>query len=178
MSAYRATIVVAIEHALPNLPPILARLDCRAHADMEFLFCHTEKADPIAALGALGSNVRSLRGSPGARIPHLWRDGILAAQSERVALTTPHCIPAREWVERVAALHLSENEAGVGGYFTNRAGSSPLDWAIYLLRYVRLSRPRHVPSVPHIAADNAVYRRSAILACQDLLPGGFFEPAY
>ena len=174
----RATVVVAIEHSLRNLPAILARLDCRAHREVEFLFCHAETTDPIAALGASAPNVNSLRAAPGARIPHLWRDGILAARAERIALTTAHCIPADDWLDRVLALDLASDEAGVGGYFVNRAGASATDWAIYLLRYARFSRPHSSASVPHIAADNAVYRRSAILACADLLPGGFWEPAY
>ena len=111
---YRATVIVAIEHSLRNLPAILAHLDCRSHADVEFLFCHTEDADPVAPLGASGPNVKPLPALRTSRIPLLWRDGILAAKAERIALTTAHCVPAADWLDHVLALEFASDATATG----------------------------------------------------------------
>jgi len=170
------TIVVAIEDSAANLPAILAALRPGAHPDCEFLFFATEET-VLLGLPANLSNLRGLRCASGARIPEMWRDGIVAARSEWVALLTAHVVPAPNWLPALLEAAPQGEVVGVGGYFSNDERATPLDWAIYLLRYAAFSRPGS-REVTHIAADNAVYRRSEILACTDLLAHGFWEVEY
>jgi hypothetical protein len=108
----------------------------------------------------------------------MWRDGIVAARSDWVALLTAHVVPAA----RTGCRHSSRRRrkarwwASAAISATNER-ATPLDWAIYLLRYAAFSRPVS-GAVTHIAADNAVYRRSEVLACTDLLAHGFWEVEY
>jgi len=175
--AYRASVVVAIEHSTANLPAIVSNLGLGSHPEVEFVFCHTGRADPVASL-APGQNVRSIRCLDGARIPHMWRDGILSASAESVGLLSAHCIPTKHWMTGLLSIDLRSTEAAAGGFFTNSRDATARDWAIYLLRYVRFSRPRDDDRALEVAADNAVYKRSEVLACRDLLERGFWEPEY
>ncbi len=179
----RATVVVAIEHSAENVAQSLANLNPSGHPDVEFIFCHATSAssmpdaDPLAALAALPANVKSLQSPVGSRIPHMWRDGLMAANAERVGLLSAHCIPAPDWLSSVLALSFGPTDAAIGGYLTNSGDAKASDWAIYLLRYVNYSRPRSEQCL-NIAADNAVYLRSEILRYPKLLARGFWEPEF
>lgn len=176
-SAPRLSIVVAIEESAANLPAILGRLDPAAHPDCEFIFCAADPSELLPVPAGL-AGVSVMRCARGSRIPEMWRDGIVAARSDSVALLSAHVVPAVGWLPALLARPLGEGEAGRGGWFSNDAGAGARDWAIYLLRYAAFSRPVARDAVSHIAADNAVYRRSEILACEDLLVRGFWEVEY
>lgn len=182
MSGAALAVVVAIEFGDENLAEILAHLDPAAHPEAEFLFCRArgseDEAWPAPLAGPLPANVRCLDGAAQARIPHLWRDGIVAASAPWVALLTAHCIPPRDWLGAALALQWHDTDAGIGGWFENDPGATAADWALYLLRYVKFSRPRTVTGCDNIAADNAVYRRSAVMGHPDLLARGFWEPEF
>lgn len=171
------SIVVAVQHAQANLPDVVAALDPRAHPDVEFLFGHTPDDPETPRLVAGIANVRVLPAASGSPIPHLWRDGILAARGARVATTTAACVPAPDWVARLLAADFP-GCAGVGGTIGNDPASDALDWAVYLLRYAAFAPPRSPGEVAEIAADNALYRREEILREADLLDHGFWEPAF
>lgn len=172
----RGTVVVAIEDSAANLPAILEALRPGTHPECEFLFFATEEA-VLLGLPANLSNLRGMRCATGARIPEMWRDGMVAARSEWVALLTAHVVPAPSWLPALFEAVPQGDVAGVGGYFSNDPRATPFDWAIYLLRYAAFSRPVS-RDVTHIAADNAVYLRSEVLACTDLLADGFWEVEY
>jgi hypothetical protein len=173
----RASVVVAVEASADNVADVMAALQPEANPDLEFIIVHPSDGAAFPAI-AHASNVRQQVAAPGALIPHMWRDGFLAARAELVATLSAHCVPAPGWVAGLRALAPAEDVAGIGGHIINDRGASASDWAIYLLRYANYSQPRNLHSVRNIAADNAVYRRSAVLACQDLLPQGFWEPEY
>lgn len=177
MTPPRLSVVVAVEQAAENLPAIVAALNPAAHADCEFIFC---AADPgqLQALGQSKGNLRVLVGSAQARIPHLWRDAIVAARADIVALLSAHVVPEPGWLAAASKLEWADDLVGIGGWFSNDPKASASDWAVYLLRYAAFSRPRSAAAVDHVAADNALYRRSAVLECTDLLPGGFWEVEY
>ena len=173
----RLTIVVAVEEGAANLPAILGSLDPAAHPDCDFVFCAVDPAE-LALVPTGLEQVRSMLCPAGARIPQMWRDGIVASRSELVALLTAHVVPAPRWLSAMLDRSLADGEAGLGGYFTNDDRACACDWAIYLLRYAAFSRPVSRPSVSHIAADNALYRKSEVLACADLVEEGFWEVEY
>jgi len=172
----RLSVVVAIEGASANVRAILANLKPATYSDCEYAFYATRQADLAGLPGDL-PNLRRAVSAPGARIPHMWRDGIASARATSVALLSAHVIPAPNWMDAVLAALPGADVAGVGGHFSNDPQARPLDWAIYLLRYAAFSRPRS-GTVEHIAADNAVYRRDPILACHDLTERGFWEVEY
>lgn len=176
-TAISLSVVVAVQHAQDNLVEIVERLRPARHPNVEFLFCHTAADPGTPRLVAAAENVTVLCGKPGSLIPHLWGDGIRAAHGPRVAVTTAHCLPALDWVERLLVTDLTDS-AGVGGVIENDPASGAKGWAIFLMRYVSYAPPRTGGAVADIAADNAVYRRDALMHHADLLEDGFWEPSF
>jgi len=177
MNAPSLSVVIAVHTAQRNLPEIMQRLACERHPEVEFLVCYT-KADPdVPRLLANQRSIRVLEGLPGSLIPHLWRDGILAARNATVAVTTAHCIPDENWLQCLLHADL-QGVAGIGGVIENHPHSDAKGWAIFLQRYVSFAPPQAARLVDEIAADNAVYRRTDILHHQDLLQKGFWEPSF
>lgn len=171
------SIIVAVQQADANLPEIIQHLRPDRHSDVEFLFCHTD-ADSMTPdrLPDL-ENVNVVRSVAGSPIPVLWRDGIVAAKAEIVAVTTAHCIPADDWVDHLKKADLTET-VGIGGVIENHGASDGKGWAIFMLRYLPFSPPQTARITGDIAADNAVYCRAEILRHGDLLSDGFWEPSF
>ena len=183
MTAPRLSVVIGMQYAQANLPAILAALrPGLMSGQAEVLLCHAAD-DPLVLepQDAALSGLRIVTGAADALIPALWRDGIVAARSPAVAVLSGHCVPDAQWLD--CALRLDPDRcAGYGGLIVNDPASDAVGAAVHLLRYhgfasaaVPQSGPR---AVREIAADNAVYRRDAIMACTDLLADGFWEPAY
>ena len=177
MSPPVLTVVVAVQHAQANVVEILERLDCARHPQVEFLLCFTTSDAGTAGMLPALANARAIECPPGSLIPHLWRDGIRAAQADRVAVTTAHCLPAPDWVAQLLATDLASH-AGAGGTFENDEQSDAVGWAIFFLRYLPFAPPQARRDVADIAADNAVYRRGLLMAEADLLAAGFWEPGF
>jgi hypothetical protein len=170
------SIIVGVQHAQDNVTEILRAVAPALHPEVELLFCHTAADPDLPALVGAQSQIRIISGPAGSMIPHLWRDGILAARGERVATTTAHCIPAEGWVEALVAADLLN--AAYGGIIENDANADPKARAIFLLRYWAFAPPEAKREVRELAADNAVYRRSDLLRHEDLLQRGFWEPSF
>jgi len=174
---YNLSVIIAVQYAQGNLADILNNLDPAGHQDVEYLFCSTD-ADPATADIISGyENARVISGLEGSLIPHMWRDGIMAAQAKEVALGTAHCIPTVEWVEHLLAADMSRFP-GIGGVIENDGASSARDWAVYFLRYISFAPPQEKREVVDVAADNAIYRRADIMEHADLLGKGFWEPSF
>lgn len=179
MTNPRLSVVIGMQYARANLPAILTALrPGLIMGQAEVLLCHAAD-DPLeltpqeAALPGL----RIVAGTADALIPALWRDGIVAARSNAVALLSGHCVPDAGWLDCALRLDLTRC-AGYGGLIVNDPGSDAVGAAIHLLRYHGFASAAVPRAVREIAADNAVYRRDAIMACTDLLADGFWEPAY
>ena len=102
----KLSIVVGVQHAQENVAQIVHAIAPALHPEVELLFCHTAADPDVPALVGAQGHVRVIPGPAGSLIPHLWRDGILAARGERVATTTAHCIPAAAWVDALIAADL------------------------------------------------------------------------
>ncbi len=172
----KLSIVVGVQHAQENVAQIVRAIAPALHPEVELLFCHTAADPNVSALVGGQGHVRVILGPAGSLIPHLWRDGILAARGERVATTTAHCIPAAAWVDALIAADL--DNAAVGGTIENDPNADAKARAIFLLRYSAFTPPEVKRDVRELAADNAVYRRSDLLRHQDLLQLGFWEPSF
>ena len=94
-----------------------------------------------------------------------------------MALSTAHCIPADDWVDKLLAADMSSLPA-IGGVIENDNAANARDWAIYFLRYISFTPSQQKRQVAEIAADNALYRRADILQHADLLAIGFWEPSF
>jgi hypothetical protein len=175
-AAIKLSIVVGVQHAQDNVVEILRALAPALHPEVELLFCHTAADPDIPALVGTQRQVRVVRGPAGSLIPHLWRDGILAARGERVATTTAHCIPTADWVDRLIAADI--DNTAVGGVIENDPNADANSRAVFLLRYAAYAPPETKRYVPELAADNALYRRSDLLRHDDLLRLGFWEPSF
>lgn len=165
-----------MQRAQANLPAILSALENGPIDEVEVLVCYAQD-DPIDCDFSRKPYLKLIEGRADALIPELWRDGILAAKGERVAILTAHCVPNNDWLSSVCTLDLDSHVA-YGGVIENCSTSDAVGRAIYLLRYGAVAPPQTARDVEEVAADNAVYRRSDILACKDLLPLGFWEPSY
>jgi hypothetical protein len=172
----KLSIIVGVQHAQDNLPDIVRALRPGARPEMELIVCHTPADPDVPAL--LGVNqIRIVCSPDGSLIPHLWRDGILAASGERVGTTTAHCIPAADWVDALLAADLGQT-AVLGGTIENDPEADAKGRAIFLQRYAVFAPPQAKRGVHNPAADNALYRRSDLLRHRDLLQRGFWEPSF
>lgn len=178
MSGTELSIVVAVEHAQENLPEILDRIVEPASAGTEVIVASAAANGPNPDILERYPNVRFVHASGGSRIPHMWAAGIRAASGSFVALTTAHCIPETDWVERLENLDMPPSIAGIGGIFRNSATATGMDWAIFLLRYWQYATSERRGDAVEIAADNAVYRREELLTYDELLDQGFWEPEF
>jgi hypothetical protein len=171
------SIIVGVQHAQDNLPAILRALQPMARPGVELIVCHTP-ADPDVP--TLVGNIRGVRivcSPEGSLIPHLWRDGILAASGERVGTTTAHCIPAADWVDALLSADFGE-AAVLGGTIENDPRADAKGRAIFLQRYAAFAPPQRKREIANPAADNALYRRSDLMRHHDLLLRGFWEPPF
>lgn len=168
------SVVIAVQESVENLVDIIHRLEPEVSDTTEILICGERSELTNAPPERQG--LRHVEGRDDAAIPELWRDGILAATGEGVALLTAHCVPSTGWLSRLRELDLSRT-AGYGGRIEEPAGSSCSSRAIHRLRYASAASAE-TGEVADIAADNAYYCRADILRCDDLLAEGFWEPAY
>jgi hypothetical protein len=172
----KLSIIVGVQHAQDNLPDIVRALRPGARPEMELIVCHTPADPDVPAL--LGENqIRIVCSPEGSLIPHLWRDGILAASGERVGTTTAHCIPAADWVDALLTADLGQT-AVLAGTIENDPEADAKGRAIFLQRYAVFAPPQAKREVHNPAADNALYRRSDLLRHRDLLQRGFWEPFF
>ena len=171
------SIVIAVQYAQRNLEEIVQKLAVQAHPDVEFIFCYTNLDPGTKDIVPEADNVRLICVPEDSLIPHLWRDGILAAHHDNVAVTTAHCVPDSGWVGRLIQEDLVEY-VGVGGVIDVVPKPDGKSAAIQILRYIAYASPQRARVVDEIAADNAVYRRGDIIRYHDLLQKGFWEPSF
>ncbi len=173
----KLSIIVGVQHAQDNLPDIVHMLRPAVRPEVELIFCHTPADPDVPALVGDKGQVIIIGSPEGSLIPHLWRDGILAASGERVGTTTAHCIPAADWVDALLAADLGQT-AVLAGTIENDPEADAKGRAIFLQRYAVFAPPQAKREVHNPAADNALYRRSDLLRHRDLLQRGFWEPSF
>jgi len=120
-------------------------------------------------------HVRLVVSPPSVLIPELWAIGIRQTKGDIVALTTAHCVPAKDWLSCIRQAHESP-AAAVGGAIENLKSASVVDWAVYLCRYSRYMLPLQESFVSEIAGDNASYKRAYLDRYPHTWRQGFWEP--
>jgi hypothetical protein len=174
----RLSIIIGVQHAQANIPEIMRALGPAAHPDVEIIFCYTPADADVPALVGNEGQVRTVLNPEGSLIPHLWREGIMAARGDRIGTTTAHCLPATDWVDALLTADLGETTVAAGGTIENDSNANSIGRAIFLQRYATFSPPQAKREVYDLAADNALYRRSNLQRHSDLIQRGFWEPSF
>ena len=112
--------------------------------------------------------------SPGALVPHHWRDGIDAARGDVVALTIAQMVPASDWLDSIRGVLATHDAAG--GAIDPGDGLRPSDWAEFFCRYAPDMRPFEAHDNPDLPGDNAAFRRTLLEDVRDFTRDGFWEP--
>ncbi|HWP03501.1 MAG TPA: glycosyltransferase family A protein [Gemmatimonadaceae bacterium] len=106
--------------------------------------------------------------------PELWRIGLERARGIIVAFTTSEMIPTATWLRAIQREHEGP-WVGVGGTIACDPQSGIMGWATYLARYHAFMPANRRRLVPHIAGDNATYKRWALEAVRPTWQHGFWE---
>lgn len=112
--------------------------------------------------------------TPGALVPHHWRDGIDAARGEIVALTIAQMVPAPDWLAKIRALQ--ERFDVVAGAIEPGSELRPIDWGEYFCRYAPDMLAFAGRESLDLPGDNAAYKRAVLELVRDSYRDGFWEP--
>src|SRR4051794_37911244 len=157
MNPVTLSIIIGVQNAQGNIVEILSAMQPASHPQVEFIFCYTQADAYVSELVGDGDRIRTVCSPDGSLIPHLWRDGIMAARGERICTTTAHCVPTPDWVNALLAVDL-EHIVAAGGTIENDPDSNAIGRAIFLQRYAAFAPPQARREVHDLAADNALYR--------------------
>lgn len=114
-----ATVIVATYNRPAKITACLEALMRLDYPDFRVIVVDDGSPEPIAPLAApFGERVRIIRqanaGPAAAR-----HAGVRAAETEFLAFTDDDCAPASDWLSRLAAAHIAEPEALLGGKVVN-----------------------------------------------------------
>lgn len=129
--------------------------------------------------GTLATNVRRFGGrlvdAPDRLVPELWAYGWRISSGRAVAFLIPECVVRPGWAQALLA-EIDAGAVGAGGLFRLHSTSTPTDAAVYFLRYSDFSGDLPgATDVRHIAGDNAMYQRTALLRHSSTFTSGFWE---
>ena len=151
------------------------RTSC-AGLDAELIVCESaSSAGPRRGLFT-DDGIRLLQCPADMLTPGLWAEGFRHSTGRIVAFTTAHCLVSPAWAKDLMAA-IDQGAAGAGGPMVIGAGTGPLDWAVFFLRYSAfmpgtLGRGR---IAGEIAGDNAAYRRDVLDRHAATFEHGFWE---
>lgn len=164
------TVVIGSNAPPERLAACLAALE-RQRNDVEV---RVHEAEPSPADMRERFGWATFTTTPGALVPHLWRDGIDAARGAIVALTIAQMTPADDWIEQIRTLH--ESYDVVGGAIDPGDGLRVADWAEYFCRYARDMRPFPGRESLDLPGDNASYKPALLESARESYRHGFWEP--
>jgi glycosyltransferase involved in cell wall biosynthesis len=155
--------IASIEHA------------CRG-IDAEIIVVDASTDDSAAIVTASASRARVLSLPRGTLTPVLWSTGLAASRGRVVAFTTAHFEVEEGWA-RALLRELESGTTGAAGRFALSEHSTPVDWAMFFLRYSAFLgvAERGVQPAHEIPADNAAYRREALARHSASFGAGFWE---
>ena len=166
------TVVIAVAEGRSALTDALAVLAPQLDKGLRLLVVGA--GDPPITLE--GSDAEWIECGEDDLVPRRWALGMARAESEWIALTTSHFVPASDWLDTLQTIELPTEVAALGGAFDPPKGHTPAAWATYFLRYgVYLNFQKRQP-VEDLAADNAAYRRADLERHRTHWEDGFWEP--
>ncbi len=177
MPAPRMSVVVASNNARASIRECLAVLVGHGRGNqVDILVVDNSRDGTAEIVKDEFPDARLIAAPASAFIPELWGLGIRESRGKIVAITTAHCVPARDWVNVMLEAHEGA-AAAVGGAIESVKSASMVDWAVYFCRYSQYMLPFDRSFVREIAGDNASYKREHIDRCRHAWRNGFWEPA-
>lgn len=134
---------------------------------------HTRSLEPFSSRHAF-RDLQFVHAPQKMLTPELWQIGLELARGLIVAFTTSEMIPTATWLRVIQREHEGP-WVGVGGTIACDPQSSVTGWAIYLARYHGFMPTNLRRLVPHIAGDNATYKRWALEVVRPTWQHGFWE---
>lgn len=142
----------------------------------DVLVVHDPRLDDVARMARVRPHIRFVANA-GQRTPlELAARAVDEATGALVILTEDHCVPAPDWVRRLAEAQ-REERAAVGGTVEVLEGGTPLDWAFYLVDFYRYMPPARRGPARSLTVCNVAYRRDRLLAIAGLWKEIFHETA-
>lgn len=139
--APRMSVVVGSNNARASIVACVSMLVGHGRGDEVEVVVVDNSTDGTAAIvKARFPGVRLIPASLSALIPELWGEGIRVSRGEIVAITTAHCVPARDWVSAMLKAHEGA-AAAVGGAIESAESTGLVDWAVYFCRYSQYMLP-------------------------------------
>ena len=169
-----AVIIAAID-ARATIRAGLSRWLEELDGDGELIVVDASRDGTADVLASGFPRVRVLRRPHGRLAPELWRDGLEVSVAPYVAFSTAQMVPAPGWRRAMLDRLDDTGAAVVGGPIEPAPGLSPLDRAVYLLRYVHYLRPLITSAHIEPPGDNAVYCRDRLSGLESLWGEGFWE---
>lgn len=171
------SVVVGSHNARASIEDCLSALiEQRTGDDVEIIVVDNSTDGTAEIIERGFPDVRLVSCPASVLIPELWETGIGRARGDIVAITTAHCVPAKDWIAGMLGAH-NGAVAAVGGAIESDENASLVDWAVYFCRYSQYMLPFEEGFAPEIAGDNASYKRAQIDGCREAWRGGFWEPA-
>lgn len=157
------------------LETLAALHDQEGHTPFEVIVAD-RRQDPVAEQARrLHPQVRFVPCAPATPLPMMRTLALRAARGRVVVVTEDHCVPAREWLQRLLApFDERRGVAAVGGAVVNGLQNTMFDWATYLCEYAAFAPP--LAGGHLLPGMNTAYLREALLALPArLLEQGFWE---
>ena len=172
----------------PSVAIVLASIDASATIGAsvrEFLTQLGDRGRVIVADGsrdgsaeiaqAVSAEVQVVDRTPGTLAPVLWREGLVASETEVVVFSTAQMIPRSGHVDALLAALDLLGASAVGGPIAAGRNLSAVDRAMYLLRYANYLPPVPESSTFDPPGDNAAYLRRDLDLVADSWRSGFWE---
>lgn len=176
MDKPQISVVVASHNARASIEVCLASLLAQRPEDgVEVVVVDNSTDGTTEIIRQRFPTLRLLGWPPSALIPELWEAGIRQSAADIVAITTAHCVPAKNWLSAMLKAHEAAVPA-IGGAIENDESAGVVDWAIYFCRYCPYMLPFQEGFVSEIPGDNASYKRAYIDRYQHVRRNGFWEP--
>lgn len=171
------SVVVACVDAARSIECCLSGFErtCQ-HVDSEIIVVDASQDRTAEIVAARFRGVRLLRCAVGTLAPELWARGYQASQGRVVAFTTGHCVPGVRWARAMLG-GMSRGASGAGGPLEIAADATPLDWAVFYLRYSAFMDETMAAgrTAGELAGDNACYQREWLDRFASSFADGFWE---
>ena len=143
----------------------------RADTEVLVVAHPTHQGTALTPLKAQFPEFEWLEASPEHNVARMRGLGIARCSGAVVALLEGDCMPAPDWLARLAQLTPS---SAIGGAVEPGAFRRAVDWAAYLCEFARYMLP--LPPAPtHLPGANVAYRRASLPDPVSLEREGFYE---
>ncbi len=175
LEKHRLSVVLASQNAVNSIAECLREIENQGRGyAIEILVVDNSNDGTQDIIASDFPQVKLVRAPADKLIPELWGIGIDLSVGDRIAVTTTHFVPAKNWIAEIIKAHDSDC-AGIGGAIENDESAGLVSWAVYFCRYSRYMLPFAGENTHDFAADNASYKRSELERVKHAMANGFWE---